>query len=71
MGGSAGSSKKDDIVRIMCPKLGCQRILAVPVATRGKLVRCRNCGTNIRVPLKDASRAPAPDSGENKGTKAA
>ncbi|MFO0828692.1 MAG: hypothetical protein U0572_11175 [Phycisphaerales bacterium] len=45
------SGDKDEVVRIMCPKLGCQRILAVPAAARGKLVRCRTCGSNIRVPL--------------------
>jgi hypothetical protein len=47
---------RDDVVRIMCPKLGCQRILAVPIGARGKLVRCRNCGTNIKIPLKGASQ---------------
>lgn len=40
----------DDNVRIMCPNLTCRRILAVPTSARGKTVRCRNCGTNIRVP---------------------
>ena len=44
-------SGKDEVLRIMCPKLGCQRILAVPTSARGKLVRCRTCGTNIKVPF--------------------
>ncbi len=43
---------KDELIRIMCPKLGCQRILAVPGSARGKLVRCRTCGTNIKIPLR-------------------
>jgi len=34
----------------MCPKLSCQRILAVPATARGKLVRCRSCSTTIRIP---------------------
>jgi RNase P subunit RPR2 len=51
------SGEKDDVVRIMCPKLGCQRILAVPAAARGKLVRCRTCGSNIRVPMHRDERA--------------
>ncbi|MFA6044801.1 MAG: hypothetical protein WC718_07445 [Phycisphaerales bacterium] len=37
-------------VRIMCPKLTCRKVLAVPTACRGKTVRCKSCGTNIRVP---------------------
>jgi ribosomal protein S27E len=49
---------RDELIRIMCPKLGCQRILAVPESARGKLVRCRSCGTNIRIPLP---RAIAPE----------
>ncbi|MEZ6318989.1 MAG: hypothetical protein R3B49_09595 [Phycisphaerales bacterium] len=37
-------------VRIMCPNLTCRKILAVPKIARGKTVRCRNCGTMIRIP---------------------
>ena len=40
----------DEIIRMMCPNLGCQRVLAVPNIARGKLVRCRSCATDIRVP---------------------
>jgi RNase P subunit RPR2 len=51
-----------NIIRIMCPNLGCKRVLAVPVHARGKLVRCRGCGINIRIPLakknKDEPAAP-------------
>jgi RNase P subunit RPR2 len=48
----------DQTVRIMCPNLTCRRVLAVPSSARGKTVRCRNCGTNIRVPASP----PAPKS---------
>ena len=34
----------------MCPNLACKRVLAVPAHARGKLVRCRTCGTTIRIP---------------------
>ena len=44
------SNSNEDIIRIMCPNLGCQRILAVPPRAQGRVVRCRGCGTNIRVP---------------------
>jgi len=36
----------------MCPNLSCRRVLAVPENARGKTVRCRGCGTNIRIPAK-------------------
>jgi hypothetical protein len=45
------------LIRIMCPNLGCQRILAVPVHTRGKLVRCKGCGMTIRIPAKSSPAA--------------
>jgi uncharacterized paraquat-inducible protein A len=48
--------RRDESIRIMCPALTCRAVLAVPAAARGKNVRCRNCGTTIRVP----DRAPAP-----------
>lgn len=44
-----------DTVRIMCPNLTCRKVLAVPGNARGKTVRCKNCGTNIRVPAVNAS----------------
>jgi hypothetical protein len=51
--------KNEQSVRIMCPNLMCQRILAVPTTARGKLVRCRGCGANIRIPLPKTIEAPA------------
>jgi hypothetical protein len=48
-------------VRIMCPNLTCRRVLIVPSHSRGKTVRCRNCGITIRVPAKPPAPAgPAP-----------
>lgn len=40
----------EETVRIMCPNLTCRKVLAVPSNTRGKTVRCKTCGTNLRVP---------------------
>ena len=37
-------------LRIMCPKLSCRKILLAPVSARGKTIRCRACGSTIRVP---------------------
>lgn len=58
----------DEHVRIMCPNLVCRKVLSVPEETRGKTVRCRACGTMIRVPSAavPASKAkpegvPTPD----------
>ncbi len=53
----------DRVLRILCPNLACQRVLAVPVIARGKLVRCRRCGMNIRIPLgkdEEGKNNPAP-----------
>lgn len=48
------------VLRVRCPNLMCQRILAVPVMARGKLVRCRNCGMTLRIPSKpDTGATPA------------
>ena len=52
----------DEVIRIMCPNLGCQRVLAVPGIARGKLVRCRGCGSNIRIPAPRAEGSPGPAS---------
>ncbi|MCC5823279.1 MAG: hypothetical protein LAT64_08240 [Phycisphaerales bacterium] len=48
----------ESTVRIMCPNLTCRKVLAVPAVARGKTVRCRSCGTNIRVP--ETKKAPKP-----------
>lgn len=50
----------EETVRIMCPKLTCRKVLAVPTACRGKTVRCKSCGTNIRVPAISGGNKDAP-----------
>ena len=52
-------SMSDESVRIMCPNLTCRKVLAVPASARGKTVRCRNCGTTIRIPAT-LGQEPAP-----------
>jgi hypothetical protein len=51
-------------IRVMCPNLRCRAVLGVPDAARGRLVRCQNCGMNIKIPSKSEPRvapAEAPD----------
>ena len=49
-----------DSIRIICPNLSCQRLLAVPAMARGEVVRCRGCGSNIKVPVSASQvREPA------------
>ncbi len=57
-----------DAIRIMCPKLTCRRILAVPPEARGRTVRCKGCGTNIKIPQKVRApeAAPPDDDGDTK-----
>ncbi len=43
-----------DSFRIICPNLSCQRLLAVPEMARGEVVRCRGCGSTIKVPAGNA-----------------
>ncbi len=50
------------LIRIMCPNLSCQRVLAVPEGARGKVVRCRVCGMNIKIPASKGAAAAKPDS---------
>lgn len=46
-------------ISIMCPNLTCRKVLMVPHNCRGKTVRCRACGTNIRVPALRHSGGPS------------
>lgn len=57
----AGMSSQS--IRIMCPNLVCRKVLAVPQAARGKTVRCRNCGTTIRVPSSGEKAKAGGDAG--------
>jgi len=47
------------MVRIMCPNLTCRKVLSIPDVARGKTVRCKSCGTNIRIPA-NKPETPAP-----------
>lgn len=60
----------EQIVRIMCPNLGCRKVLSVPISARGKVVRCSGCQKNLRVPQAGEAKAPAPGAkpGESGGT---
>lgn len=49
----------EKVIRIMCPNLGCQRILTVPATARGKLVRCRSCTMTIRIPANSGAASGA------------
>ncbi|MCC6426694.1 MAG: hypothetical protein IT435_07720 [Phycisphaerales bacterium] len=48
-------------VKIMCPKLTCRKVLSVPDTARGRTVRCRGCGTAIKVPSAKPGSVPATD----------
>jgi len=48
--GSIRDHPVTDSIRILCPNLKCRALLAVPTAARGKSVRCRSCGTRVRIP---------------------
>lgn len=49
----------DTVIRIMCPNLKCRSVLAVPTTARGKLVRCKKCGTTIMIPAHKAAEVKA------------
>jgi hypothetical protein len=51
----------ENVVRLMCPNLRCRAILAVPGEARGRLVRCKNCGANIKIPDKGGGEPAKPD----------
>jgi ribosomal protein S27E len=46
-------------VRVMCPNLNCRKVLAVPDSARGKTVRCKSCGTAVRIPDNKPAQPPA------------
>jgi uncharacterized Zn finger protein len=57
------------IIRIKCPSLSCQRVLAVPTSARGKLVRCSSCGMTIRIPAPKVK--PIPETSKKRDEEAA
>jgi hypothetical protein len=61
----------EEVIRIMCPNLSCKRILAVPTTARGKLVRCRGCGINLRIPVGKVAGEPAAANAEGSAKPAA
>ena len=56
-------------LRIKCPSLTCQKILAVPITSRGKTVKCKSCGGMIRVPLKAAPPPPPAEGAQEASAK--
>ena len=62
------ANENSSSIRIMCPNLTCRKVLAVPHSCRGKTVRCRACGTNIRIP---GAQADAPKTDTKPGAAAA
>ena len=46
-------------VVLFCPNLKCRAVLQVSEKTRGKKVRCGQCGTAFMVPIKTEKPAPA------------
>lgn len=47
-------------ITLFCPSLKCRSILQVPDNTRGKKVRCGQCGTIFIVPEKKTEAAATP-----------
>lgn len=37
-------------MQMICPNLGCRKVLSVPDEARGKQVKCQYCQTTFRVP---------------------
>ncbi len=57
-------------VTLFCPNLKCRSILQVPDSTRGKKVRCGQCGTTFLVPHEDHSaNAGLKGTGDNPPTR--
>lgn len=63
--GFSGVEAMEKPVRIMCPNLACRKVLAVPQTARGKTVRCRSCGTAIRVPQASLPSSQGGSSGKS------
>jgi predicted Zn finger-like uncharacterized protein len=46
-------------VHLLCPNLKCRAVLQVSEKTRGKKVRCGQCGTTFLVPAKPSGTLKA------------
>lgn len=64
-------SSAQNTIKIMCPNLTCGKVLAVPGAARGKVVRCRHCGTTIKIPAPQAAAGSAENATATDTTEAA
>ena len=54
-------------ITLICPNLRCRSILQVPESTRGRKVRCGNCGKDFLVPevsARPVRNPPAEPAGE-------
>jgi len=60
----------EKILRIMCPSLQCRRVLAVPESARGRTVKCKSCGSTVRIPVKPTIAAPVKDAEAGEGGEA-
>jgi predicted Zn finger-like uncharacterized protein len=47
-------------VVLFCPNLKCRAVLQVSEKTRGKKVRCGQCGTAFMVPVKTPAKTEKP-----------
>lgn len=45
-------------VQLICPNLRCRKVLNVPEAVRGRIVKCQHCTTLLRVPPAKVSTLP-------------
>ncbi len=62
----------ENVIRIMCPNLRCKAVLAVPSDARGRMVRCRACSANIKVPQKrDTEPQIDPQTGDSQDSQKA
>lgn len=46
-------------VQVICPNLRCRKVLSVPDECRGKMVKCQQCQTPLRVPSLPQKGQPA------------
>jgi hypothetical protein len=47
--------------QLICPNLRCRKILSVPEAMRGKVVKCQHCQSGFRVPLAKQPTTAVPE----------
>jgi hypothetical protein len=47
--------------QLICPNLRCRKILSVPDAMRGKVVKCQHCQGSFRVPPSKLPETVVPE----------